>query len=802
MEWSNDADLHELFVTELTERSETLREGAAALREGTVTDDVAGAMVREGHTIKGTGKVMGFEAVAAAGLMCETVWRWIQHHELEGTPELAEALEHLAGVLVTAHDGAEDGVASAMGDVRSTLAGIDLPGELPDAPAPKTSTAGDKVSFDVVAEPVDATAVEPLVAPVANIAEVPNRGIDPDVASVPPAAAASAPASVRRSVDLAALLDHEAPSGPIVFDATADGKIATVAEPEPVPGPRELVAIEEAAFPVAVPRDDPTAQPVPHDPMTYDLGGLVGALQTWASAESVLVNAGGLYRLINDIAALRIDLVAAAEHTASLAATVVGAEPRLADDAEASAEATQAMLRATEELEGEALQLASTPLNGVTNTLPQLVRYLAKKTGTDVALELVGDDVLVDRQVLDHLGDAVRQLVVNGLVHGIEEPAVRTAEGKPPTGQLTVHAVAKGGQLEVTVSDDGAGVDWDRVRRVAFDRDLLVDPEHAAHETLVGFLYREGFTTVESADDLVGDGNGLARVKEIVESLYGTFTLQSAAGKGTTITMTVPRFRALQRALLVESNGQMWGIPDAAVTEVIPIGSANISVAEEGAKLDWRGEFLPFGSFSDVVGLEDDEPGQQVVVLSTPIGSAAVSVVGVSGSRDVAAKELGALLSGPQTVTGAALLGGDEVVLLVDAGRLAERLRDLAERPRGPVHRVLIVDDSKGVQQVVAGALASSGFATVVAGSVAEALGMLADYEVHALVVDFSMPRADGVALVHMVRQRYGEMPIVMLSGVANNEDIERAKKAGVDAFFDKGDFRKGALADTLRSLI
>jgi len=153
-------------------------------------------------------------------------------------------------------------------------------------------------------------------------------------------------------------------------------------------------------------------------------------------------------------------------------------------------------------------------------------------------------------------------------------------------------------------------------------------------------------------------------------------------------------------------------------------------------------------------------------------------------------------------VSGAALLGGDDVILLVDAGRLAERLRDLADRPRGPVYKVLVVDDSKGVQQVVAGALASNGFATVVAGSVSEALTALGDNGVHALVVDFSMPRADGVALVHMVRQRYGEMPIVMLSGVANHDDVERAKKAGVDAFFDKSDFRKGALADTLRSLI
>ena len=153
-------------------------------------------------------------------------------------------------------------------------------------------------------------------------------------------------------------------------------------------------------------------------------------------------------------------------------------------------------------------------------------------------------------------------------------------------------------------------------------------------------------------------------------------------------------------------------------------------------------------------------------------------------------------------MSGAALLGGDAVVLIVDAGRLAEE-HDAAElTPIGPIHRVLIVDDSKGVQQVVAAALGSAGFATFTAGSVAEALKFLKQHEVDAIVVDFSMPRADGVALVQMVRGRSSTIPIVMLSGVASEEDRDRAVAAGVDAFFDKADFREGALAETLRHLI
>jgi two-component system chemotaxis sensor kinase CheA len=211
---------------------------------------------------------------------------------------------------------------------------------------------------------------------------------------------------------------------------------------------------------------------------------------------------------------------------------------------------------------------------------------------------------------------------------------------------------------------------------------------------------------------------------------------------------------------------------------------------------------VPIASFAEVVGLGIVGAPTHVVVVNSAVGPVALTVEGLAGSREVAAKELGALLSGPEAVTGAALLGGGEVVLLVDAGRLAERQRDLHQEPVGRIPKVLVVDDSKGVQQVVSGALASSGFATFVAGSVAEALSMLAEHEIDALVVDFSMPRADGVALVHMVRQRYGHMPVVMLSGVASEADQARAESAGVDAFFDKADFREGGLAVKLRDLI
>jgi two-component system chemotaxis sensor kinase CheA len=239
------------------------------------------------------------------------------------------------------------------------------------------------------------------------------------------------------------------------------------------------------------------------------------------------------------------------------------------------------------------------------------------------------------------------------------------------------------------------------------------------------------------------------------------------------------------------------------VTSIVAIPDVKITVSEQGSFITTKDETVPYSSFATVVGLDVDGLPSQVMMLTSATGTIALAVDDVLELSEVATKDLSPLLAGSDTVvSGVALLGGDETVMLVDAGRLAEKMRDTETKSAGPVHTVLVVDDSQGVRQVVSGVLASHGFATLVAGSVSDALATLSRYDVDALVVDFSMPRADGVALIHMVRQRYGDVPVVMLSGVASEEDRARAERAGAHAFFDKADFAKGALVEKLRELI
>jgi chemosensory pili system protein ChpA (sensor histidine kinase/response regulator) len=277
--------------------------------------------------------------------------------------------------------------------------------------------------------------------------------------------------------------------------------------------------------------------------------------------------------------------------------------------------------------------------------------------------------------------------------------------------------------------------------------------------------------------------------------------MESTLGHGTVVKMTVPGFRSLQRLLVVDSGGVGWGFPEAAVDDVMPLAEIEVDKTGDEHTIVWDGQRIPLRSLGEVVGAEQWAGERHVVILRHRFGDVALTVNGVDGVREVAVKSLIGSVTAPQHVTGAAFMGSDDVVMILDPGSLVAGEGAGATIDR-PAARVLVVDDSMGARAVVSGSLASSGFTTSVAGSVAEALEVLEQIEVDALVVDYAMPNADGVALVEAVRAQADHLPIVMLSGVADESDRERAAAAGVDAFFDKADFREGALAETLWNLL
>ncbi|MCP4964453.1 MAG: response regulator [bacterium] len=826
MSWSADPELLQMFLDEVAERSQRLIEGGKAMKSGGVDDEMSSVMLREGHTIKGTARVMGFEAISDAGKMIEDLWRAVKAGDVEPYPNLGRCLVALSETLNDATKADPDTGSPEMVDAMEKLNratgymlgepadGSAEPASTPAPPPPAADADAEiadvvqlpgALTVEQIQEPVPET-VEPPPAPPSEVTAPPVSPQEtaptpaPEVAAPPVPAEATAPPAAEpvrkpfdpfrnRYVDTDPAPTSPAPEPPPVVAAPAQPGASQQAKPFPQsPG----AVAGQSISPDSVQGHESIGTVISDDPEVYgpDLGGLLGALENWASGQTIQVSAGRLYRLINYVASMRVELDSMLAEMRYAPTVTLEMVEHMTD-----------LVRATSALEMNAMELGAVPVRQMTNTLPQLVRYLAKKLGKEIRFEIQAvDDLDIDRQVLDKISDPVRQLIVNAINHGIESPDVREAAGKVATGVISVSLARRGASFEVVVADDGAGINYAMVHQLAVAQGLVAEDAPIDPETLRPIIFFPGFTTT-AGDELNSVGAGLSNVADAVESLYGRIRIESHDGVGTTVTLVVPTVRDLQRVLIVDSGGMKWGIPEAVVDAVIPIESAPIRVEGERQSLHFEGNELPVATIASVVGATDNRQTTQVVAISHRAGKAALTVTDVLGIREVAAKELGPVVASPSHITGAALMGGGDVVLVLDAGAVVQ-LCQAVPQPVAARARVLVVDDSQGARAVIAGSLASSGFSTSVAESAFEAMEILNEERVDALVVDFSMPAQDGVQFVNKVRGAGIQIPIIMLSGVAKTADQERALEAGVNAFFEKADFREGALAAQLRALL
>ena len=589
-------------------------------------------------------------------------------------------------------------------------------------------------------------------------------------------------------------------------DPPADGP-GSAAEASPKSGPARRGPTE----PPAPPRSSSSLQQptkvhhrpprteVPPGKATVDLGGLLSAIEGRVIGDATRVDSAKLFELINRFVEVKLDMEALAQGLRGLHTAVDAGPGEVAALAYTWEGSVNRMEQSLDELQSQALDLATVPLREVTDTFPQLANYLGRRTGKELRFELIGDEVEVDRQIVDALREPLRHLLVNAIDHGIEMPLERIDAGKSSTATVTLRASVKDHRLVVTVEDDGRGVDWDRVREIAEGQ--ADDDVSLTGDDLGRVLFGAGFSTITERTDLSGDGIGLASASDMAADMNGGLHLDTTPGGGTTVTLTLPASLAMQDVLLVRSDGHRWGIPEVAVLATFPIVAAEIHPGELRMELWYEGHAVPLSSFASAVGLPETEEPHDIVVLSTRLGPVALTIPQVDGRRQVAVKGLGPVLAGSPHLAGAALLGGGEVVVVVDPDQLGDRVRSVPE-PVEHRPKVLVVDDSQGVRQLVGAALSGQGFDVVVASGAGEALLELDRNQFDALVVDYQMPGPDGVELVEQIRNRSQSIPIVMVSAVATSEDQDRAWKAGVNAYLDKFDLRTGALVDTLRNLL
>jgi two-component system chemotaxis sensor kinase CheA len=378
------------------------------------------------------------------------------------------------------------------------------------------------------------------------------------------------------------------------------------------------------------------------------------------------------------------------------------ADARRADpDAEAAAVALRRTLRG---LQQETLRTRMTSLAAIAGPLRRAARDVARAAGKEVRYALEGDVVELDRAVLDGLRDPLLHLVRNAVDHGLERPEERAAAGKPRAGTVTVRAVRRGPEVVLSVQDDGAGLDLDRLRAVAGDSAL--DDADAAR-----LVFRPGLSTSANVTDVSGRGVGMDVVRAGVEALRGRVEVASVRGSGTTFTVVVPLTLAVVPCVLLAAGGERYAIPTHATVALAEDPGAD-GIDLEGGRAVWAGgTVVPLAALADVVGAPAPASGRGPALVLEGLGGRrhALQVDEVLGQRDVTVKELGPVLPRSPLVSGASIEPDGSVVCVLDPVALVERAarrpaaiheapesaadaRRPDQPPRGP--SVLVVDDA------------------------------------------------------------------------------------------------------------
>jgi two-component system chemotaxis sensor kinase CheA len=455
--------------------------------------------------------------------------------------------------------------------------------------------------------------------------------------------------------------------------------------------------------------------------------------------------------------------------------------------------------RMLDELKDTAAGLRTLPLSAITGSLPRAVRDFARVAGKSVEFVVTGPDTELDRVILESLSEPLGHLLRNAVNHGIESPAQREHAGKPPRGRIEVRALPRGSVVEIVVADDGGGV----------SAEVMALARHEG--SLTDILSRPGYSTAEQLTDLAGRGVGLDAVRAYAQSMGGSLEVRSEPGRGTEIILLLPLALALLQVLLFERGGAVYGVPLAAVQEVLTV--TGTLTLEDRPALEVRGRSLPVMDFAALVGAKAPPLGASPPALLISVGGrrAIASCDSLLGQEEVVVKSLGPLFGGVTGYLGASILGDGRIALLIEPEMLTRgswradgpAAQLAAEPPAAP--KILVVEDSFTVRELQRNILEAAGYPVVTARDGREALGVLErDAEIALVMSDLEMPELDGLGLTRAIRAdpARASLPVIIVTSLGSEDDQRRGIEAGADAYMVKKSFDQQALLATVERLV
>ena len=493
--------------------------------------------------------------------------------------------------------------------------------------------------------------------------------------------------------------------------------------------------------------------------------------------------------------------------------------------------------QATSQLQEGLTKARMVPFTQAVDRLRRGVRDNAIRYGKQVELVTEGVDTLVDKMILDHLTDPLTHMVNNAIAHGIETPQIRQAAGKPPVGIINIRALQQGNQTIISVSDDGAGIDHQKVKNKALKKGILT-PEQAKTMSRIEayeLLFLPSFSTADEIDDIKGRGVGMNVVHNDISEIRGTVGTDSTLGQGTTFTIRLPLTLSICKALFCICDRTRIAFPMDGVEDTLSLPSKNIQQDADGESfIVWREITLPFKPLKDILvfnrqlsrgnvyGTKKDDDTISVIVVRSGNTMIALQVDQVLSEQEIVIKQFEGPAPKPSGVAGATVLGDGMIMPIADVleiidifqGKMSKHIGGNWQHPGSPLidsapvekveKTVLIVDDSITVRELLSLTFSKAGYRVEQARDGQEAWDKLrSGLPCDIVFCDIEMPRCDGLEFLSRIQKdgSFGNLPIAMLTSRGADKHRQMALQLGASGYFTKPYLEEALLEAASRML-
>jgi two-component system sensor histidine kinase and response regulator WspE len=454
----------------------------------------------------------------------------------------------------------------------------------------------------------------------------------------------------------------------------------------------------------------------------------------------------------------------------------------------------------------------------------RMVRDVAKELGKEVNFEIVGEDTMVDRDILEKIEAPINHMLRNALDHGLETPEERIAQGKPEKGSLRLEARHSAGMLNITVSDDGRGVDLENLRVTIVEKKMCSE-EMAADLTdheLLEFLFLPNFSTRKSVSKVSGRGVGMDVVHSVIHEVRGMVRSSTKPGKGTTFELQLPLTLSVLRALLVEINGEPYGFPLVTIDHVVQLPQQRIKEVEGRQYFTFNEKRIGIVTAQQVFNTPTKTPAKEdedlfIIIFSDRLNQYGLTVDGLLGVRDLVVQTLDPRLDKVKDIGSGAILEDGTPILIIDVDDVfrsmdqlisGNRLMRIGKLDEGAldkkIKRILVADDSITVREVERKMLSARGYEVDVAVDGVEAWNTVRANDYDLVISDIDMPRMNGFELVSLIKNdpNLRQLPVIIVSYKDREEDKTRGLEVGADYYLTKGSFKDETLVNAVLDLI